>query len=188
MRVAFIAAVALFFIAPAAQATGETAFSVSAARLAMAGQWSGKLEYLDYSANRWFGIPVSVRIEDQGDGVTIIRKADFDDGPAVGNVRITTIDMLDTAQSTITVAGFRKGRSVDLSIYSLRVEGKPADLRNWTMIEEAQGRDDNRPAIIRLTTTRKGDSVITLKEVDFQDDNRAEWLTRNRTTLTRIGG
>jgi hypothetical protein len=170
-----------------ALAADEAAFDVAAARVAMAGQWSGKLEYLDYGANRWFGIPVSVRVENQGDGVTTIRKADFDDGPAVGNVRITSVELFDPAQSTVTAASFRKGRAVDLMIYRLSVGAVSRDVRNWTVIEEAQGQDDDRPAIIRLTTTRTGDAITTLKEVDFQDDDKSDWLTRNRTTLTRTG-
>ena len=50
-----------------------------------------------------------------------------------------------------------------------------------------QGEDDNRPATLRLTTVRDGDRVETLKEVDFLDDDKSEWLTRNRTRLTRTG-
>ncbi len=185
MYVRIIALFATLVAGPNALATDEAGLDVAAARAAMAGQWSGKLEYLDYGAGRWFGIPVTVRIEDQGDGVTTIRKADFDDGPSVGNVRITSVELFDPAQSTVTAASFRKGRSVDLMIYRLRIDARSRDARNWTVVEEAQGQDDNRPAIIRLTTTRTGDGLVTLKEVDFQDDDKAEWLTRNRTTLNR---
>ena len=54
--------------------------------------------------------------------------------------------------------------------------------------EEALGKDDNRPAILRLTTTRDGNKIETVKQVDFQDDDKSEWLTRNRTRLKRVGG
>ncbi len=53
------------------------------------------------------------------------------------------------------------------------------------MIEESDSMDDNRRARLRLTTVRDGDNVETLKEVDFLDDSKSEWLARNRTKLTR---
>jgi hypothetical protein len=40
--------------------------------------------------------------------------------------------------------------------------------------------------MLRLTTTRDGDKVETVKQIDFQDDDKAEWITRNRTRLTLI--
>ena len=55
---------------------------------------------------------------------------------------------------------------------------------HWTLVETVHGKDDDRPATIRVTTTRDGASLVTLKEVDFTDDAKAGWLSRNRTTLT----
>lgn len=160
---------------------------VAAARASLAGKWEGSLEYLDYGANKWFGIPVKMLIEDQGDGVTTIRKSDFDDGPTVGNVRITSVELYDPAAATITTGTFRKGRKAELNSYKVRMEGVAKDATHWTMVEESLGEDDNRPATLRLTTTRDGDKVETVKQVDFQDDDKAEWITRNRTRLTRVG-
>jgi hypothetical protein len=54
------------------------------------------------------------------------------------------------------------------------------------MIEETKSEDDNRPAMLRLTTVREGDRVQTLKEVDFLDDAKSEWMSRNRVTLIRM--
>ncbi len=47
--------------------------------------------------------------------------------------------------------------------------------------------DDDRPALIRVTTTRSGARMVTLTEVDFTDDKVETWLVRNRTTLDRVG-
>lgn len=159
---------------------------VAAARLSLAGKWEGSLEYLDYGANKWFGIPVKTLVEDQGDGVTTIRKSDFDDGPSVGNVRITSVEIYDPAISTVTTGTFRKGRSVELNAYKVRMEGA-VDATHWTMVEESLGKDDDRPAKLRLTTTRDGDKIETVKQIDFQDDDKAEWITRNRTRMIRTG-
>ena len=158
---------------------------LAAARQSLVGQWEGSLEYRDYSADKWFGIPVKTAIEDQGDGVTIIRKSDFDDGPKIGNVRITTVELYDATKGMVTSGTFRKGRTPELSAYAVRLSEVPLDAQHWTMIEESDGMDDNRPARLRLTTVRSGDSLQTLKEVDFLDDKKDEWLARNRTKLTR---
>lgn len=159
---------------------------VAAARNSMVGSWTGSLEYLDYSANKWFGIPVSTVIEEQGDNATTIRKSDFDDGPKVGMVRITTVELFDAAKGTVTAGTFRKGRDADLTTYTVRIEGTAKDATHWTMVEETKAADDNRPAMLRLTSVRNGDTIETLKEVDFLDDAKSEWMKRNRTRLTRV--
>jgi hypothetical protein len=181
IKIAFIA-LALYAI----PARAEPAIDIGIARASLVGSWEGQLEYLDYSADKWFGIPVMTSIEDGGDGATMIRKSDFDDGPKVGNVRITSIELFDAATQTMSVGTFRKGKQADISNYSMRFEGTPADATHWTIVEETSGMDDNRPATLRTTTTRDGDHIIAVKQVDFQDDDKAEWMVRNRTRLTRL--
>ena len=127
-------------------------------------------------------------VEDQGDGATIIRRSDFDDGPKVGNVRITTVELYDAAKGTIAVGTFRKGREPEISIYAARLEDGATDAAHWTMVEETKATDDDRPATLRLTTVRNGDALETLKQVDFLDDAKSEWVTRNRMRLMRISG
>jgi hypothetical protein len=156
---------------------------VAAARQSLVGQWQGKLEYRDYQADRWFGLPLKLAVRDGGDGVTLIRVADFDDGPKTGNVRITTVSMLDGAQEIS--ASFRKGRKVDVTTATLSATVQ--DPTHWTLVETAAGTDDDRPATLRTTTTRTGNDLVALKEVDFTDDQAEAWLTRNRTTLKRVG-
>ena len=182
---------ALFFGASThaiAQPTEPVRVDIGQARASLQGSWEGKLEYLDYSANKWFGIPVKTIVEDQGDGATIIRRSDFDDGPKVGNVRITTVELHDAVKGTIAVGTFRKGREPEISIYAARLEGEAPDAAHWTIVEETKATDDDRPATLRLTTVRNGDTLETLKQVDFLDDAKSEWITRNRTRLMRING
>jgi hypothetical protein len=178
----------LAFAIPSAATLQASPASIDlpSARSSMAGVWEGKLEYLDYTANEWFGIPVVTRIEDEGDGATLIRRSQFDDGPPVGIVHITTVELFDAANAKLTAGGFRKGREPDMMVYKVRFEGEPKDATHWTMIEEADAKDDNRPARLRLTTVRDGAKLQTLKQVDFQDDTNVEWLSRNRTTLTLV--
>lgn len=176
-------------IAAAPVNTPSTAvpIDVSAARASLNGKWVGTLEYLDYTADKWFGIPVTTQIEDQGDKATTIRKSDFDDGPKVGMVRITSVELFDEAASTLTVGTFRKGRAVDVTTSKLSIKDPPGSAESWVLIDEVLGKDNNRPALLRVTTTRDGDKLETLKEIDFQDDEKSEWITRNRTRLKRIG-
>ena len=183
MHRAFILFVATLTAAPACAQSAP--FDLSAARASLVGRWAGQLEYLDYGANKWFGIPVTTTIEDQGDGATTIRRSDFNDGPKVGNVRITTVELFDAAKGMLTSATFRKGRTVDIMTYTVRLDPVGKDAAHWTMIEEARGTDDDRSVTLRLTTVCNGDSIETLKRVDFLDDAKAAWLTRNRTRMTR---
>ena len=189
MRKIFLVLFASLAITASAQATTaqEQPVDIAAARSSLNGRWEGTLEYLDYSANRWFGIPVKTQIKDQGDNATTIRRSDFDDGPTTGNVRITSVELLDAAAGTVTTGTFRKGRSVEVYTHVVRIDGEAKDAEHWTMVEEVLGKDDDRSALLRYTTTRDGDKIETIKTVDFQDDKAAEWITRNRTRLTRVG-
>lgn len=176
--------VSVAMLATATPAT--TALTPAEARQSLIGRWEGKLEYRDYQADRWFGLPVKVEVRDGGDGVTLIRTADYDDGPKTGNVRITTVTILAASGMAETGATFRKGREVELDTAKLSLDAVSTSRDNWTMIETSSGRDDDRPATLRLTTTRAGNKLVTLKEIDFSDDSKAEWLVRNRTTLERL--
>ncbi|WP_375402780.1 hypothetical protein [uncultured Sphingomonas sp.] len=158
--------------------------SVREVRAGLVGAWKGELAYRDYQTDRWVGLPVTVTVELVPDGLTLIRRAVFDDGPRVGAVHITMVAVLDPETGAESTASFRAGRPVEPDVATPRLT-RAADATHWTMIEERVGRDDDRPARIRETTTRDGVRLVTLKEVDFTDDAGEAWLQRNRTTLTR---
>lgn len=177
---------AFLVTAPVAAQDAPAAPTIADAIASQRGAWSGALEYRDYQADRWFGIPMQVTIADGGDGVTQIRTADFDDGPAVGTVRITTVSMLGADGQTEYNVGFRKGRVPEVSTARLTLTAW-TDPAHWTMRAEETGTDDDRPALIRSTIVRDGTALTSLKEVDFTDDDGEEWLVRNRSTLERTG-
>ena len=147
------------------------------------------MEYRDYQANQWFGIPVTVEVELIADGATIIRKASFDDGNS-GTVYITIVSMLARDGKTEHVGSFRADRPAELGTFSLRFDDVKKDgvldATHWKVVAETVGQDDNRPATIRETTTRSGSKLVTLKEVDFRDDEKEEWLQRNRTVMEKV--
>lgn len=186
MRLTIPVVLIIALAAAAASVKADTPVDLAAARASLVGRWEGKLEYLDYGAGKWFGIPVKTAVEAQGDDATTIRRSDFDDGPAVGNVRITIVELFDLAKGTLSVGTFRKGRAAEISLFGIRLEGVAKDATHWTILEEAEAKDDNRPAKLRLTTVRNGNALETLKQIDFLDDNKSEWITRNRTRLTKV--
>ncbi len=166
-------------------------FTVADTPTELGGQWSGRLEYLDYQSKRWFGIPATVEVELVDDGATVIRKASFDDGDS-GTVCITIVSMLAPDGKTEYVGSFRADRAATLSNFSIRLDDQNSDetldATHWTVIAETDGEDDRRPARIRETTTRIGSKLTTLKEVDYRDDEKQEWIQRNRTVMVKSDG
>jgi hypothetical protein len=182
---------ALISLTLALAATGVSAetpaITLAQARDSVVGSWEGKLEYRDYQADKWFGLPVKVAVRDGGDGVTQLRVADFDDGPGTGIVRITSVSMLGKDGVTEYTGTFRKSRAAELGTAQLALTAG-ADAAHWVLVSTETASDDDRPARIRVTTTRDGALLVALKEVDFTDDAGEAWLIRNRETLTRVGG
>ena len=153
---------------------------------ATAGRWTGELQYRDYQSNKWEGLPVKVLIVSQPDGVTTVRTAAFDDGPKTGTVWITTLVQVDTKAGRVAYVGARKGRALDSGSAALVLASPAKDARHWTLIETELRQDGDGMAQSRETTTRDGDSMVTLKEVNPVDDGQDVWLPRNRTILTRV--
>lgn len=171
---------------PLSPANVAAPLTISQLRGATAGNWTGQLEYLDYQANRWFGIPMTVAIERQIDRVTVIRKSEFDDGPVTGMVQITTVSLVNDGNATESSAVLRKNRPMDADVWQVRLAEPARDLTHWTIIAETIGKDGNGQAKLRETTTRDGDSLLTLKEVNPEGDGKEEYFVRNRTRLTKV--
>ena len=181
-----IKALAVTAGALALAAAAPPALTIKEARASTAGAWRGELQYRDYQSDRWIGIPVSVTVEPIGDGVTLVRRAVFDDGPARGAVYITTLEMLGKDGATEYTTSFRAGREPEVDSAKLAVAEARAPDR-WTIVATRTGTDDDRPANIRETLSRDGNTLTSLKEVDFTDDTGEAWLQRNRTVLTKSG-
>jgi hypothetical protein len=182
LRLALISGIALA-AAAAAAAAAPGPIPIGTLLAQTAGQWSGQLQYRDYQSNQWEGLPVTVRIAVQPDGVTMIRTAEFDDGPQTGLVWITTITQLDAAGRTESYAQFRKGRAVDTGTAELSMPAPPRDAQHWTIVATQTRRDGDSMAQVRETTTRDGADMVTLKEVNPLDDGKNDWFPRNRLVL-----
>ena len=170
----------------ASSLAAQTSYEPAALLAATTGQWQGELQYRDYQSNQWQGLPVKVTITAQADGVTIIRTAAFDDGPKTGTVWITTLLQIDPVARSVSYATARRGRAFERGIAQLSQPQPARDATHWVLVETEQRIDGNSQAQVRETTTRDGDSMMTLKEVNPLDDGKDEWLPRNRTVLKLV--
>ena len=163
-------------------ATPPSAASLEAG---LAGQWQGALGYRDYQTDKLFELPVKTEIRALGDGVTIIRVSAFDDGPKAGTVYITTVSLHDPKAGTVTSASFRKNSKPELETEKVSVAAY-SDFTHWTVRSEADGSDDDKPAKLRVTETRDGGTLLSVKEVLPAAADDGKWRFRNQTRLTRL--
>jgi hypothetical protein len=175
-------------LAAALLLAGPAAAAPSAAELqgALAGSWKGALGYRDYQDNKLYELPVQTQVTAIGDGVSVLRVSTFDDGPSVGAVQITSASLFDPAAGTVTSATLRKGRPVEVSTEAVRLSAY-RDPLHWTLVYESVAEDDDQPADIRVTETRDGDSLMSVKDVRPVGADDSAWRFRNQTRLTRLG-
>ena len=153
-------------------------------RLSLVGRWSGALGYRDYQSDRMFEIPVTTTIEALPDGLTLIRRSLFDDGPDKP-VWITTVSLDDRTAATATSAAFRAGRPVEPLVETMSVRDV-RDATHWTIVYRTIGIDGDAPADIRVTETLDGLTLISVKDVRPVGADDAAWAFRNQTRLTRV--
>ncbi|MFK7842783.1 MAG: hypothetical protein AB8B54_11005 [Sphingorhabdus sp.] len=171
----FISLVALTQAATMTVAAPETATDAFAA---LEGNWQGQLEYRDYQSKAMQTIPVRVEFDTIPDDTTFLQRSIFTD-PAFP-VLITT--MINVTGETVSVANSRAGRAFETYAQTVRL-AKGATTVRWMMTLNRIDEDDNRPAAIREAIELDGDRLTVTKEVDFLDDERVEWMFRNRLTV-----
>jgi hypothetical protein len=164
---------------------GIAAPSPAALQSGLAGRWTGALGYRDYQTDELFEIPVSTTVVQVADGVTQVRISLFDDGPA-RPVWITTTSLQNEAAGTVSSASYRSGRPVELGVETVRLTDWSDDT-HWTLVYDSTAEDDDQPAEIRVTETRDGDSLMSVKAVRPVGGDETAWRFRNQTRLTRVG-
>lgn len=172
--------------APRDGVQAETAApSAAELRRGLAGRWAGALGYRDYQTDELFELPVTTTIVQVADGVTQVRTSLFDDGP--GNpVWITSVSLHDERAGTVASASYRAGRAVEPVTERLSVADWRDD-RRWTLMYDSVGEDNDEPAEIRVTETRDGDSLMSVKTVRPVGADDSAWRFRNQTRLTQAG-
>lgn len=149
----------------------------------LAGKWTGALGYRDYQTDKLEEIPVATEFRSVGDGVTIIGVSTYDDGPRVGLVYITSVQQF--AGDKATTATARKGRTMELATDAVAVT-RYVDDTHWTIVASRDGTDDDKPARLRTTETRDGDSLLSIKEVLPASASDGKYVYRNQRRLTRV--
>lgn len=172
---------ALVVLAAAALAAAPTPAALESG---LAGNWTGALGYRDYQSNKLEELPVATEIRAVGDGVSVLRISTFDDGPKTGAVHITTASLFDARAGTVTEVSLRKGRPVEATTDRVTVTSY-ADATHWVLRYDEDGQDDDKPAKLRVTETRTGDALLSVKEVLPAAAADGVWRFRNQTRLTR---
>ena len=152
-------------------------------QVGLAGQWTGALGYRDYQTDRLEEIPVVTEIRSIGDGVTIVSVSNYDDGPRVGAVFITTVQQF--TGDKVSSASSRKGRTMAVATDTVAVT-RYVDATHWTIVSSSDGQDDDKPAKLRTTETRDGDTLLAVKEVLPATATDGKWRYRNQRRLTRV--
>ncbi len=177
-------ATACFLAGPALAQATPSPFDLQAG---LAGKWVGALGYRDYQSNKLFELAMKTDIQALPDKATVIRVTAFDDGPKAGLVYITAASLYDTAKSAVSTTTLRKGRTVETSTETVTTFAY-ADPTHWVVRYEEDGTDDDKPALLRTTETRDGDTVKTIKEVMPKAEAAKGWQFRNQTRLTKAVG
>jgi hypothetical protein len=156
------------------------AHTQSELRQALIGEWTGVLEYRDYSepptSTKRVQLPTCLSITPSGDSLS--EHFIYDDGPTK-TVEETDVITIDTASST----------------YSEVDNGKPAQLYRVTGYEKLKsgrgeiilsgtGTDANKPAETRITLTIRRNLLTWLEEVRPAGSSES-FVYRHRFTFTR---
>lgn len=177
-----VLALVLAAIAPAAWAQP----SAVELRRGLEGEWVGALGYRDYQSDELFELPVRTSIEVEEDGLTQVRRSAFDDGPS-GTVWIISTSLDQPDENRVTTATFRAGREPELLSETVSIAAYE-DAEHWTLVYSRIGEDDDAPAEIRVTETRDGAELLSVKDVRPVGAGDDAWRFRNQTRLTLQAG
>lgn len=175
----------LMMVALAMQSPAASVPTPAALRAGLAGRWTGTLGYRDYQTNEMNLLPVATTISAGPDRVTQTRVSRFDEGPRAAPVWITSVGIVDPKTNRVSSASFRSGRVPEVETETMTIAAYAAPTR-WTIVYAQTGSDDDKPADIRVTETRNGAALTSVKEVR-PVGGATPWLFRNETKLRRVG-
>ncbi|MEM8826221.1 MAG: hypothetical protein AAGD40_04770 [Pseudomonadota bacterium] len=141
----------------------------------LSGEWVGALQYRDYQSDTLEEIPLASDFQPAGDGQSVYQLTRYTD-PGF-DVFIATLHSV--TDESLTSAISRKGRPFELLNQTVTMAKAGAEDHDWVMVTERIGLDDDRSARIRETWTRSGDTLRTVKEVDYLDEDTEFFEYRN---------
>ncbi|MEM6857303.1 MAG: hypothetical protein AAF559_05480 [Pseudomonadota bacterium] len=157
---------------PAEPITPQEAFT------SLEGVWEGTLSYRDYQSNKMESIPVAVTMLLEPDGQTMVQRFDYTDP----GFQVYVTNLITVKDGLLTGATARAGRVFETYEKDLTVTAQTLP-QQWTLVMDDASNDDGRPARIRETMVRSEGTLNVLKEVDYLDDDKEEWIFRNEITL-----
>lgn len=167
----------------AGSAQGQAKPAVTELLRSLDGEWSGALGYRDYQSNRLFELPVRTWIENVPDGATQVRRSLYDEGPGLAPVWIVSL-LQSGKDGVVATAIMRSGREPELIRDTSEVR-KYDGPDNWVIVSSRTGTDDDKPSDIRVTETRNGPELLSVKEVRPAGERSAPWKFRNQVRLKR---
>ena len=179
-RLAWLLAAA-FATAPAAAQPRPTVIEL---HRSLAGEWSGALGYRDYQSDKLFELPVRTWVENVPDGATQVRRSIYDEG--AGQSPVWIVSLLQFGKDgSLASAIMRAGREPEIIRESGALQRYDAPDR-WVIVYSRKGTDDDKPSDIRITETRNGTELLSVKEVRPEGDPSAPWKFRNQVRLKQV--
>ncbi|MEM1197464.1 MAG: hypothetical protein AAGH57_15285 [Pseudomonadota bacterium] len=161
-----------------AAALPEEPITPQEAFASLEGRWEGTLAYRDYGTKRLESIPVAVTMETQPDGETMVQRFDYTDP----GYQVYVTNLITVKDGLLAGATARAGRAFETYEKDVVVTAQAMPQR-WTLVLSDEFKDDGRPARMRETMRRAEGTLTILKEVDYLDDDKEEWVFRNEITL-----
>ncbi len=151
----------------------------------LGGQWKGTLTYRDYRSNKMVELPVQTEYRGLDDSATVLNISTFDDGPASGNVIITTALLFNVKAGTAENVAIRKGKPIDRETDKVSLIAY-TDPLHWTLQYDHEGLDGGQRSKVRSIETRDGDTLSIEEDVVPLFAKKKDWQMRNITHLTRV--
>ena len=163
---------------PLAAQNRMPAFTPTEAFTSLEGEWTGELTYRDYQSNKLESIPVDVAMETLPDGETMVQRYTYTDP----GFQVYITSLIAVKDGLLTGATARAGRAFETYKKDIALSANTSKT-DWTAVLTSEATDGDRPARVRETMVRDAGSLKVLKEVDFLDDDKDEWMLRNEITL-----
>lgn len=147
----------------------------------LVGAWEGTLSYRDYQSDEHVELPARMRATRASRGRLLVADLEVSDpGRPVCSLEVVR---WDDAAGTLTSDSYGRAGSEheEWRVASREV----ASEREWTLVLEAPGQDDERPADFRMTRTLSGDRFESRTEVHLHGAAEDEWFERHSLALRR---
>jgi hypothetical protein len=143
------------------------------------GEWKGQLEYLNYSDNKTrVQLPTNLSCKKTELGEALTLNYVFQDpGYKIENIQLLTLNKMGQLVLTIVDGGIAKS-----SVLYVKSNETNNGLTS-SMVFFESGYDNNQPALIRYTINLSASTLISLKEVKYDE---GEFTFRNQIKLNKV--